>query len=209
MRDEFTDDAKRSIAARAGNHCSNPDCGASTSGPQEDPSKSLNVGVAAHISGAAAGGPRYDPSLSVEQRSHVNNAIWLCQTCAKLVDNDTVRFPIAVLHAWKTIAEHNALLSIGKTKLIAPQSESQRKYSEIIPWKHKLITLTQMSTGNAVMLIGPKLGTSTVNLLDCTESYVRVCPNIQDGKPYSIALSNLEICFDDAQNRLELQIRYN
>jgi hypothetical protein len=68
MRDEFTEDVKRVLAARTGNVCSNQDCHALTSGPQSNPSKALNVGVAAHITAAAEGRARYNPSLSSEQR---------------------------------------------------------------------------------------------------------------------------------------------
>ena len=88
LRDDFPEEVKRIVAARVGNQCSNPDCRALTSGPQIDPTKALNVGVAAHITAAAPGGPRYDPSLTPEERRHPDNAIWLCQNCAKLVDND-------------------------------------------------------------------------------------------------------------------------
>jgi hypothetical protein len=116
MRDDFSEPVKRTIANRAGNHCSRPGCGALTSGPQVDPAKSLNVGVAAHISAASPGGPRYDPNLSAEARQHPDNGIWLCQTCAKLVDNDAIRFPADRLRAWRVEAEANALEMIGKTR---------------------------------------------------------------------------------------------
>jgi hypothetical protein len=53
MRDDFAEEAKRALAARVGNVCSNPDCRALTSGPQDDSTKALNVGVGAHITGAA------------------------------------------------------------------------------------------------------------------------------------------------------------
>jgi ribosomal protein L37AE/L43A len=49
-----------------------------------------NIGVAAHISGAAPGGPRYDASMSSEARKSINNGIWLCANCARLVDGDAV-----------------------------------------------------------------------------------------------------------------------
>lgn len=93
MRDDFSEEVKRTITNRVNNRCSNPDCGIPTSGPQLDPAESLNIGVAAHISAASIGGPRYDASLSPQQRKHASNAIWLCQNCAKLVDNDEGRFP--------------------------------------------------------------------------------------------------------------------
>src|ERR1700722_7458202 len=105
MRDEFSEEVKRIVAQRVGSHCSKPDCCADTSGPQIDPSKALNVGVAAHVTAASPGGARYNLMLSPDERTHPSNAIWLCQTCAKLIDNDAARFPVTLLLQWKTDAE--------------------------------------------------------------------------------------------------------
>src|SRR3989442_10812557 len=105
MGNNFTEQTKRVIAARVGHRCSNPDCQALTSGPQADSTKSLNVGVAAHITGASIGGPRFDPALQSEDRCREENAIWLCQNCAKLVDNDAAKFDENKLRAWKRGAE--------------------------------------------------------------------------------------------------------
>lgn len=206
MRDDFTDDVKRVVAARVGSLCSNPDCRAPTSGPQDDPTKAVNVGVAAHITAASPGGPRYDPSLSAEARRHSDNALWLCQNCAKLVDNDPSQFPESLLRAWKTVAEHRAFSSIGKTPVLAAESESQQKLRAILPWKGRHITLTQMSTGSAVMLIGPERGHSTVLLLDCNESYVTIGDS---NSSRSISLANIVLSFDNAANCLKLQERYD
>lgn len=115
MRDDFTEEVRRILAARVGNACSNPDCRALTSGPQSDSTKALNVGVAAHITAASDGGPRYNPSLLSEERRHSDNGIWLCQTCAKLIDNDPSEFTENLLRAWREVAEHRARCSIGKT----------------------------------------------------------------------------------------------
>ena len=46
MADDFSEPAKRALASRVGNLCSSPECRALTSGPQEDPAKALNIGVA-------------------------------------------------------------------------------------------------------------------------------------------------------------------
>jgi hypothetical protein len=64
MRDDFPTLIKEMLAKRVGYRCSNPGCRKPTSGPQEDPSKAVNVGVAAHITAASPNGPRYDPSLT-------------------------------------------------------------------------------------------------------------------------------------------------
>lgn len=113
MRDEFTATVRRTSAERVGLRCSNPKCMAPTSGPQLDPQSSVNVGVAAHITAAAPGGPRYDATLTPEQRAAIDNAIWLCQTCSRLVDIDPGRFGVGVLGEWKRLAESHAAAMLG------------------------------------------------------------------------------------------------
>ena len=206
MRDDFTDEVKRAVSMRVGSLCSNPDCRAPTSGPQDNPTKALNVGVAAHITGAAPGGPRHDPSLSPEIRRHADNAIWLCQNCAKLVDNNPSQFPVSLLRAWKTVAEHRASSSIGKTPAPVAEPESQQKLRAILPWKGKYITLAQMNTGKAVMQIGPVRGRSAVLLLDCNEFFITIGIN-DDSR--SIPLANIAVSCDNTANRLELQERHD
>lgn len=114
QRDDFAMDVKDLLAKRVGMRCSKPHCGQVTCGPQEDPNKALNVGVAAHIAAASEGGPRYDPSMTPEERSSPENGIWLCQTHAKLVDNDPLHYPSELLHEWKRLAEQAALLDVER-----------------------------------------------------------------------------------------------
>jgi hypothetical protein len=59
-----------------------------------------NVGVAAHISAASPGGARYDATLSSEARTDIANGIWLCQTHAKMVDDDELTYTSVILHEW-------------------------------------------------------------------------------------------------------------
>jgi hypothetical protein len=72
----------------------------------------INIGVAAHITAASPGGPRYDPREPTSVRTSAENGIWLCQNCAKLVDNDEASYPVALLRTWKSQAESNALLAL-------------------------------------------------------------------------------------------------
>jgi hypothetical protein len=88
---------------------------------------------------------------------------------------------------------------------VVPESESERKRRAILPWKGKTVKLSQMNTGQAIMLVGPERGFSYAEVLDCTEFYVTIG---MSGWSRSIALANIEISHDGARNCLELQERY-
>ncbi len=117
MRDNFSQSTKDTLAKRVGYICSNPECSVLTSGPRSEADKSICVGVAAHISAASPGGPRYDSALTSDLRRSVENGIWLCQNCAKLVDSDAAHFTAALLQQWKLRAEERAALSLKNTPL--------------------------------------------------------------------------------------------
>ena len=108
MADRFSNAVKVTLALRAAGRCSNPDCGAVTSGPGLEPDRAINVGVAAHITAASPGGPRYDPALTAAERAAAPNGIWLCQTCGKLIDSDVPRYTMQVLRQWKAEVERRA-----------------------------------------------------------------------------------------------------
>ena len=114
MRDDFSRRTTKVLADRAGNRCSNPGCRQPTSGPRTDPDRAVNIGVAAHITAASEGGPRYDPALTPEARRHPDNGLWLCQNCAKLVDNDPTGYPVDLLRAWKRQAEDAARRDVAQ-----------------------------------------------------------------------------------------------
>jgi hypothetical protein len=116
-RDDFPARTKDALAKRVNLLCSNPGCGKATSGPHSDPARALNIGVAAHITAASPGGPRYHEAATVQDRSSFQNGIWLCQSCAKLVDNDPESFTVALLHRWKDQAEAKALAALSGRSL--------------------------------------------------------------------------------------------
>src|SRR2546422_5585799 len=112
MRDDFSKTATEALGKRVGFLCSNPECRQPTTGPQEKQGAVIIIGVAAHLTAAAPGGPRYDATLSTDQRRSISNGIWLCQSCAKLVDSDERRFTLEVLREWRDHAERSALEKI-------------------------------------------------------------------------------------------------
>jgi hypothetical protein len=117
LRDDFSQETKRILALRVSHLCSNPKCRKPTAGPQQDSTKAMNIGVAAHITAASPDGPRYDNSLTPEQRRHPDNGIWACQSCGKLIDNDKQRYTVNMLRQWKKDAEARALERLEKSGL--------------------------------------------------------------------------------------------
>lgn len=112
MRNNFPSTVAALLSKRVAHHCSNLHCRQATSGPQDSPKGSINIGVAAHITAASPGGPRYDPSLSADQRRSAENGIWLCQKCSKLIDSDVGRYTVPRLRSWKTEAEEVARVEL-------------------------------------------------------------------------------------------------
>jgi hypothetical protein len=106
--------------------------------------KAANLGVAAHIRAASMGGPRYDPDLLPEERSSPSNGIWLCQNCAKLVDNEISCFPVSVLRQWKTETEFDTKNRLGKNGVSSNSSNQPTlkvydkvRISPVVPRVHE------------------------------------------------------------------------
>lgn len=162
-RDEFSEDTKRVLTLRVAARCSNPHCRKPTSGPNTDPAKVTNVGVAAHICAAAPGGPRYDAAMTPEERKSPCNGIWLCQTCAKLIDSDEKYYTKEMLHSWKNNAESFARQSLeqpgnAETSIIEDYEDRwflPRENTHQINWGYSHIDdYCKLSPGSIVLLAG-------------------------------------------------------
>ena len=105
-RDDFSQKTIDTLCERVGGKCSNPNCRRETKGPHSNPQKRVSIGEAAHITAAAEGGPRYNPDLTPEERSSIENGIWLCRSCARLIDSDERVYSIELLRMWKYAAEY-------------------------------------------------------------------------------------------------------
>jgi hypothetical protein len=108
VREDFPRQTITEIAKGVGYRCSNPDCGRPTVSANAAQDRTITIGVAAHIRAASPGGPRFDPAQSREARRGIDNGIWLCQNCGRLVDADPERFTIEVLVRWKREAQERA-----------------------------------------------------------------------------------------------------
>ena len=104
-KNRFSKQTRETLAKRAGQQCSKPGCGRRTVGPSQDQKKSVDVGEAAHIRGANPGAARYKVEMTTVERSCITNGIWLCRTCAKLIDSDDAKYTVSVLYRWKRLHE--------------------------------------------------------------------------------------------------------
>lgn len=116
-RDEFSEKVKELLTKSVGTLCSNPQCSTPTFGPSIE-SGYINKGVAAHITAASEGGPRFDPSISPSERRSVDNGIWLCQSCAKLIDSDPNKYTVELLKRWKSLAERRAAKALENPRIV-------------------------------------------------------------------------------------------
>ena len=105
-RDYFSQKTIDTLCERVGGKCSNPNCRKETKGPHSNPQKRISIGEAAHITAAAEGGPRYNPDLTPEERSSIENGIWLCRSCARMIDSDEKVYSVELLRMWKHVAEY-------------------------------------------------------------------------------------------------------
>jgi hypothetical protein len=193
MADDFSALVKKALADRVGHLCSNPDCRALTSGPQDDPAKAVNLGVAAHITAASPGGPRYDPDLLPEERSSPSNGLWLCQNCAKLVDNDVVRFPVGTLNKWKREAEEDSKKRLGKT---ATSSSSgghfdlkvydQVRLYPIVPRVHELSDFCVAAQTESLFVFKKQ---DSLRSVDVPKSLISSLHRLGDGKPTIVRIA--------------------
>ena len=109
MRDDFSANVRKHLERRVASVCSKPGCGRITAGPHSsNPSQSVSVGEAGHITSAAPKGPRHDKSLTSAQRASASNGIWLCSACHGIVDSDHAPFSAETLREWKAGAEARA-----------------------------------------------------------------------------------------------------
>lgn len=104
-RDDFLAKTVQRLRDCAGNVCSYPDCYVHTHGAKASGDGALSVGVACHIKAAAPGGPRYDVTQTKDERRHIDNGIWMCQTHSRLVDADDSAYSVGTLLEWKIQAE--------------------------------------------------------------------------------------------------------
>lgn len=75
--------------------------------------------------------------MTEKDRRGASNGIWLCETCAKLIDSDLPEYSRELLLGWKVRAEQKAKAQIGKTKA-ATGTRSRQASVKAIKREHRL-----------------------------------------------------------------------
>ena len=152
-RNDFTLKTKRILASRVGYKCSNPGCKRITIGPGTDPNKIILLGEAAHIVGAIQDNdnktksPRSDLSKTDEYIKSLENGIWLCASCHKLVDSDCNKYTVQKLKEWKKEAEARQAKELEEIKndfiekYVLPNVKSRNKGINIYNYRNKEMCL--------------------------------------------------------------------
>lgn len=115
-RDNFAPATIAALKQRAAFICSNPNCKCLTIAPSKNNEEKVEFnGIAAHICSAAAGGPRYKIEMTPEERSGINNGIFLCANCSILIDkNNGIDYTEDQLRKWKKDHEDWVRLNLNK-----------------------------------------------------------------------------------------------
>lgn len=157
-RDDFPPRVVNALRNRAAFICSNPDCRSMTLSPSaKHPEKFIFTGVAAHISAASERGPRYDPMLTSEERSSIENGIFLCASCATAIDkNNGIDFPVDLLKTWKKL--HEDWVSRNLNKSIHTDVSKLEVYRNEIKDGSIIVNLGQLGgqVAHSITNIGPQ-----------------------------------------------------
>ena len=69
--------------------------------------------------------------MNSAQRRAADNGIWLCQTCAKLIDNDELRYSVTKVREWKARAEAIAARNLERRS--GPPPEKFARLERLMP----------------------------------------------------------------------------
>lgn len=116
-RANFTQNTRHQLEINTGGLCANPVCRKLTRGPTHSGTGDARTGHAAHINSASPQGPvRPGPTENVtrEQLRAIENGVWLCATCATLVDTNPYAYPVEMLRAWQASAQRRAYHAMNR-----------------------------------------------------------------------------------------------
>lgn len=134
---DFTKLTIMKLRDRVANLCSNPQCRKNTVAANLETIDSRTIiGEAAHIRAASsgAGGARFDDDMSHDERKSIDNGIWLCKNCHRMIDREHKKYSVEILERWKAEAEEYASKNLGlKYRTDEDIKESQQSLLSVMP----------------------------------------------------------------------------
>ena len=134
---DFTKLTIMKLRDRVANLCSNPQCRKNTVAANlETIDNRTIIGEAAHIRAASsgAGGARFDDDMSHDERKSIDNGIWLCKNCHRMIDREPKKYSVEILERWKAEAEEYASKNLGlKYRTDEDIKESQQSLLSVMP----------------------------------------------------------------------------
>jgi hypothetical protein len=85
--------------------CSNPLCRSLTVKADFTDITQVRSGKSCHIHSVGPGGPRYKSGMSDRECASFENGIWLCDKCAREIDDNKSQYSAETLRIWKKEAE--------------------------------------------------------------------------------------------------------
>lgn len=156
-RHNFTEKTKSRIFKVAGGVCSNPLCFKFTTGSNFEKDDYASNGEAAHICAAAPSPPaaRYDPMQTEVERKSFNNGIWLCASCARIIDSNPGLYTVTLLKEWKEFSCQKSMERIGRTLLPEHASHEKNSLSDSIANAQNewLASINHKSTSSVVQVV--------------------------------------------------------
>ncbi|MCJ9668965.1 MULTISPECIES: AAA family ATPase [unclassified Neorhizobium] len=166
-RDDFSPPTLRELAGRSGYICAFPGCRRLTVGPSDDRKSGLSmVGVGAHITAASKKGPSYDEKLSSEERADVHNGVWMCQTHAKLIDDNASKHTAPELRRWKTQHEEWVFRRVANSPAHPHAGISVLRLSNVGPFRQR----TELKLGRVTVVAGDN-GTGKSTLCEALAAF--------------------------------------
>lgn len=135
------------LAKRSGNRCALPTCHVALAQDTESGS-ALSIGEAAHILGDKPGSARYDPEITERKRDHVDNLLYVCGNCHKIIDRDVESYPIERLRQIK--ADHEAKVEAGVNAALASVG-----FPELRKVVERLSSTSPIPTDSSLELLPP------------------------------------------------------
>jgi hypothetical protein len=102
--------------------------------------------------------------MTSEERRSFDNGIWLCASCADLIDRDELAYPAELLREWKSDAELRARDRLGRPQ---PRAEDAIALTATaltkapLPFKLNAISNVHAATSEALEQLDPRFAVST------------------------------------------------